>query len=182
MRHFSPRRHLMNFFLQNSSVSNASSLSPRDTTAVLAIARRLQRAHEAGEAQTLLRGKNLGLLCEQGGSADATLFRQAAVELGAHVAHVRPNLSTFRTSQEIHDMARLLGRLYDAVECQGLTPAQVQSLSKDAGVPVYDGLASSTHATAPLAMLLLGIGPLADRRRFVLQAMLVQTMTCHDKV
>ena len=167
---------LMNFFLQNSSVLNANSLSPRDTTAVLAIARRLQRAYEAGDVQRLLQGKNLGLLCEQGGSADAALFRQAATELGAHVAHVRPSLSTFMTPQEIHDMARLLGRLYDAVECQGLTPAQVQSVGKDAGVPVYDGLASSTHATAPLATLLVGIGPLTTRRRFVLQAMLVQTM------
>lgn len=151
-------------------------MSPRDVTAVLANARTLQRAAEAGTTQPLLRGKNLGLLCEADDDGDAALFRRAAVELGAHVAHIRPSLSELSTPQEVQHTARMLGRLYDAVECQGMAPALVQQVGNDAGVPVYDGIASQDHPTAKLAELLGRDTSPADNRRFVLQAVLLTTI------
>ena len=151
-------------------------MSPRDVTAVLASARTLQRAAGAGKVQPLLRGKNLGLLCEADDDRDAALFRRAAVELGAHVAHIRPSLSELSTPQEVQHTARLLGRLYDALECQGMAPALVQQVGNDAGVPVYDGIASQGHPTAILAALLGGDTSPADNRRFVLQAVLLNTI------
>ena len=151
-------------------------MSPRDVTAVLASARTLQRAAGAGKVQPLLRGKNLGLLCDANEDGDAALFRRAAVELGAHVAHIRPSLSELSTPQEVQHTARLLGRLYDAVECQGMAPALVQQVGSDAGVPVDDGIASRNHPTAHLAELLDGDASPADNRRFVLQAVLLNTI------
>ncbi len=151
-------------------------MSPRDVTAVLTNARTLQRAAEAGETQPLLRGKNLGLLCEADGDGEAALFRRAAVELGAHVAHIRPSLSELSTPQEVQHTARMLGRLYDAVECQGMAPALVRQVGNEAGVPVYDGIASQDHPTAKLAELLGSDTSPADNRRFVLQAVLLSTI------
>jgi len=150
-------------------------MSPRDVSALLANARTLQRAAQAGTTQPLLRGKNLGLLCEND-DVDATLFRRAAVELGAHVAQIRPSLSDLSTPQEVLHTARMLGRLYDAVECQGMAPALVQQVGDGAGVPVYDGIASKAHATAKLADMLGGDTSAADNRRFVLQAVLLSTI------
>ena len=151
-------------------------MSPRDVTAVLANARTLQRAAEAGKTQPLLRGKNFGLLCEADDDGDAALFRRAAVELGAQVALIRPSLSELSTPQEVQHTARMLGRLYDAVECQGMAPALVQQVGADAGVPVYDGIASQDHPTAKLAELLGSDTSPADNRRFVLQAVLLTTI------
>ena len=151
-------------------------MSPPDVNAVLATARSLQRAARAGTTQPLLRGKNLGLLCEADDDRDAALFRRAAVDLGAHVANIRSNPSKLTTPQEVQHTARLLGRLYDAVECQGMSPALVQQLGNDAGVPVYDGIASNTHPTAYLAGLLGDETSPADNRRFVLQAVLLSTL------
>ena len=148
-------------------------MSPPDVAAVLASARTLQLTAEAGKTQPLLRGKNLGLLCEADDGDDATLFRRAAVELGAHVAHIRLSLSGLRTPQEVQHTAHMLGRLYDAVECQGLAPALVRQVGDDAGVPVYDGVASASHPSARLAELLGGDTAPADKRRFVLQAVLL---------
>ena len=150
-------------------------MSPRDVNAVLACARSLQRAAQAGTTQPLLRGKNLGLLCEND-DADAALFRRAASELGAHVAHIRPSLSDLSTTKEVQHTARMLGRLYDAVECLGLSPALVRQVGDEAGVPVYDGIASPRHATAQLARQLGGNASDADNRRFVLQAVLLNTL------
>ena len=151
-------------------------LSPRDVTAVLTNARTLQRASKAAEIQPLLRGKNLGLLCETDDGGDAALFRRAAVELGAHVAHVRPRLSELSTPQEVQHTARMLGRLYDAVECQGIARSVVRQVCNDAGVPVYHGIASQHHPTAKLADLLGSDTPPVDNRRFVLQAVLLSTI------
>ena len=162
--------------LKHRSVLSFDHMSPRDVTDVLASARGLQRAAEAGNTQALLRGKKLGLLCEVDDGGDAALFRRAAVELGAHVAHIRPSLSGLTTPQEVQHTARMLGRLYDAVECQGMDSALVQRVSKDAGVPVYDGIASQDHPTAKLAELLDSDSSAADKRRFVLQAVLLNTI------
>ena len=150
-------------------------LTTHDVSAVVASARTLHRAAQAGTTQPLLRGKNLGMLCEADDD-DAALFRRAALELGAHVAHIRPSLSEFSTLQEVQHTARMLGRLYDALECQGMAAALVQQVKRDAGVPVYDGLASLHHPSAKLAELLGGDASPADNRRFVLQAMLLSTI------
>ena len=147
-------------------------MSPPDLNAVLVNARALQRAAQAGKTQPLLRGKNLALLCEAD-SGDAELFRHAAAELGAHVAHIRPSLSELSTVQDVQNTARMLGRLYDAVECQGLAPALVDQVANDAGVPIYSGIASPDHPTAKLAELLGEATLPADNRRYVLQAVLL---------
>lgn len=86
-----------------------ASLPPSDEQALLDQARSLQRAVAGGRGQALLRGKNLGLLCADDTQAQALLFRQAASELGAHVAHIGMSLSGHSTTQEVAHTARLLG-------------------------------------------------------------------------
>lgn len=150
-------------------------MSPRELNTVLTSARALQRAAQAGTTQPLLRGKNLGLFCEIDDD-DAALFRRAALELGAHVAHIRPSLSDSSTPEEIQHTARMLGRLYDGVECQGMAPSLLRQIGDLAGVPVYDGVASPRHPTAKLAEQLGGDTSPVDNRRFVLQAVLLSTL------
>jgi len=175
--------------LQQRSVLAFERMSAHETSVVLDSARTLQRAARDGRTptpqtplqtpplpQTPLRGKNLGLLSEAD-DGDAALFRQAATELGAHVAQIRPSLSGLSTPQEVQHTARMLGRLYDAVECQGMAAALVQQVGVAAGVPVYDGIAGQAHPTARLAALLGGDSSAADNRRFVLQAVLLCTMS-----
>lgn len=162
--------------LANRSRQGFEKMSPHEIAALLASARTLQRAAQEGTTQPLLRGKNLGLLCEAADHPDAQLFRRAAVELGAHVAHIRPSLSELTTPQEVQHTARVLGRLYDAVECQGMPPALVRLVGEDAGVPVYDGVGSSGHPTARIADELDSSSSPEDRRRFVLQALLIGTI------
>ena len=159
------------------SFLNIDDLSQSDLASVLEHARTLRVAAHDGAIQPLLRGRNLALLCEADSGDEATLFRRAAVELGAHVAHVRPSLSEQSTPDQIRKTARMLGQLYDAMECQGIAAELVRQLGREAGVPVYRGLASPGHATAALVQQLDGDEPSADKRRFVLQAVLLGTIT-----
>ena len=130
----------------------------------------------SGRVQPLLRGKNLGLLCADDTQPQALLFRQAASELGAHVAHIGMSLSEPSGAQEVAHTARMLGRLYDAVECQGLDSALVQQMADVAGIAVYDGLAGNERLISRLAAQLGGEAAAGDNRRFVLQALLLHTI------
>ena len=158
------------------SLGTYRDLSPRAMDAVLETARALQRASLSGQSRALLRGRRLGLIADQPDGDAAALFRRAASELGAHVALVQPSLSDLGSAAQLQRTAQMLGRLYDALECQGLAPDLVQRLGREAGVPVFDGIGTMHHPTAQLAGSLDEATGAAENRRFVLQAMLVSAL------
>lgn len=137
---------------------------------LLATARSLREAAAAGMLQPLLRGKNLALLAA-GSSRDAELFVAAATEMGAKVSRVDAG-SFSDAGKSLQDTARLLGRLYDGVECQGLPAATVRRLGELSSVAVYDGVASPGHPTAAIAAMLGD----ETARRYVVQAALLATL------
>lgn len=151
-------------------------LSPLGAASLLARARILQRAALGGTTRPMLRGKNLGLLCEAQPDEAQALFRRAAEELGAHVAVMRSSLSPTSPLQEVQHTARMLGKLYEAVECQGLDPGLVQRIAEHAGVPVFDGAAMKAHTADQLSELLGDATSRADNRRFILQALLLESI------
>jgi ornithine carbamoyltransferase len=131
--------------LPHRSTWSLQNLSCDDVLALLDGAGRLKRAARAGQPCTPLRGKNLALL----GEVEDGLLRRAATELGAKVA--------FLSAQGGHGLngsARLLGRLYDAVDGGRMPDAALEQLNRDAGVPVFNGLGADDHPSRVLAELL----------------------------
>ena len=147
-----------------------------DTAVLLAYARMLQGEWQSGSRPPRLRGKNIGLFGAAGDGAEATLFRRAAMELGAKVAQVHPFPDGPPSTAEVELTARLIGRLYDAVDWPGAPADLLQVMRSAAGIPIYDGLGDAEHPTARLAGLLGVETPIADRRRFVVQAVLLATV------
>lgn len=161
-------------------------LSPADADAIVDSAQALLLANSQGQTTSALKGKQLGLMCAneaqsdapkgQPDSSDADAFRWAATQLGAHVARIRPRLSAHSSATELRRLALMLGRLYDAVECQGMPLDLVQKIKAQAGVPVFFRLASADHPTAALADRLQGAASTRDKRGFVLQASLLRSL------
>jgi ornithine carbamoyltransferase len=118
---------------------------------LLDIAKALRRGSEAGVAQRPLRGKKLALLSARSDERKPSKFRQAAADLGAHVAHVH---ATVPFGKDSAPAARLLGRLYDAIDCEGLDAATLQQIEREASVPVFNGLDGEAHPIRVLATLL----------------------------
>ena len=52
------------------------------------------------------------------------------------------------------DTARVLGRMYDAIEYRGSSQSIVEELAEYAGVPVFNGLTDEWHPTQMLADVL----------------------------
>lgn len=152
-------------------------LSPREAVALAGLARRLRQLALAGALPPLLRGKNIGLLRDSQGDEAPLLLLQAARELGAHVATLRWRLAGASQPGEVQHTGRMLGRLYDALVCQGMAADQVRQIGLAAGIPVFDDIAADAHPSARLAEALADEAPHADNRRFVLQALLVDGLS-----
>lgn len=142
-----------------------------DNAALLDSARQLRRAALGGLAHRPLQGRNIGLLGRDNGTEEAQLFTAAAQALGARVVWLPT--SPWANDVVARDTARLMGRLYDAVECQGLAATEVAWLRQHAGVPVFDALAGPGHPSARLAEALDGGSADPLNRRCVLQAVLM---------
>ena len=141
---------------------------------LLATARALGRAEIAGHCDQSLRGKRFALLAHDPGPA-AVLFILAVEQLGALASRVGADMLAATDAHELQRVARVLERLYDAVECQGVPSERVRQLSDLATMPVFDGVACDSHPTARLADQLDDCSR-ADARRWILQAALLQTM------
>jgi ornithine carbamoyltransferase len=62
-----------------------------------------------------------------------------------------PSGSHIGQSETVRDTARVLGRMFDAIEFRGFAQSDVVTLGKYAGVPVYNGLTEDSHPTQILA-------------------------------
>jgi ornithine carbamoyltransferase len=141
------------------SISKSPRLDPPATAnilATLAAAERLRALARAGTAGQPLRGKNLALLLGPTPCAGIATLRRAAQDLGARVAEVRFTEPTTPASgrDDVRVLARMLGRMYDAVDCEALAPATARRIEQDAGVPVYHGLCLDEHPARALADLM----------------------------
>lgn len=131
-------------------------LSGRELRSLLDRAARLREAsrQDAGVApSTPLRGCNIALLCD-GDAAAAAALKEAAAGLGAQVAQLRASDICPDGETVDRGTVRMLGRLYDAIDCPGLGAAQLETIAVDAGIPVFNGLGGRDHPSRSLAELL----------------------------
>jgi ornithine carbamoyltransferase len=70
------------------------------------------------------------------------------------VTYLGPSGSQIGLKETMKDTARVLGRMYDAIEYRGYGQEIVEELAKYAGVPVYNGLTDEFHPTQVLADVL----------------------------
>jgi ornithine carbamoyltransferase len=137
----------MGFNLKNRSFLKLIDFSKRDLTYILDLARDLKRAKYAGNEVQLLRGKNIALIFEKASTRTRCAFEVAAYDQGANVTYLDPAGSHMGKKESVKDTARVLGRMYDAIEYRGSSQHIVEELAKYSGVPVFNGLTDEFHPT-----------------------------------
>jgi ornithine carbamoyltransferase len=98
-----------------------------------------------------LAGREIALIFEKTSTRTRAAFEVAAHDQGAHVTYLDPSGSQLGHKESIADTARVLGRMFDALEFRGDAQADVEELARQAGVPVYNGLTNEWHPTQMLA-------------------------------
>ncbi|MBK8596892.1 MAG: ornithine carbamoyltransferase [Holophagales bacterium] len=144
----------MPFNLKNRHFLTIHDFTPKEVLYLLDLARDLKRAKYAGVETRRLSGKNVALIFEKDSTRTRCAFEVACTDQGASVTYLGPSGSQIGKKETMKDTARVLGRMYDAIEYRGYGQAIVEELAKWAGVPVYNGLTDEFHPTQILADLL----------------------------
>jgi ornithine carbamoyltransferase len=117
---------------------------------LLDLAADLKRAKYAGTEQPRLTGRQIALIFEKTSTRTRCAFEVAAKDQGAHTTYLGPEGTQIGHKESMRDTARVLGRMYDAIEYRGYAQATVQMLADSAGVPVWNGLTNEFHPTQSL--------------------------------
>ena len=144
----------MSFNLRNRSLLTVQDYTQREFRYLLDLARDLKRAKYARTEQMHLQGKEICLIFEKTSTRTRCAFEVAAYDQGARITYLDPSGSQIGHKETMKDTARVLGRMYDAIEYRGAGQQLVEELAKYAGVPVYNGLTDEFHPTQMLADLL----------------------------
>ncbi|MEU0582570.1 ornithine carbamoyltransferase [Streptomyces sp. NPDC006132] len=118
------------------------------------LAAELKAAKKAGTEEQYLRGRNIALIFEKTSTRTRCAFEVAAADQGASTTYLDPSGSQIGHKESVKDTARVLGRMYDAIEYRGDSHQKVEELAAFAGVPVYNGLTDDWHPTQMLADVL----------------------------
>ncbi|MGV8096305.1 MAG: ornithine carbamoyltransferase [Mangrovibacterium sp.] len=141
----------MSLHLKNRHFLKLLDFSPEEIQGLLHLAADLKEARREGTEQQQLKGKNIALIFEKTSTRTRCAFEVAAYDQGAHVTYLGPSGSQIGMKESMKDTARVLGRMYDAIEYRGYGQVIVEELAKYAGVPVWNGLTNEFHPTQVLA-------------------------------
>ena len=141
----------MSFNLRNRSLLTVQDFTQREFQYLLDLARDLKRAKYARTEQEHLKGKEIVLIFEKTSTRTRCAFEVACHDQGANVTYLDPAGSQIGHKESVKDTARVLGRMYDAIEFRGYSQTAVEDLAKYAGVPVFNGLTDEYHPTQMVA-------------------------------
>ena len=83
------------------------------------LAAELKAAKKRGPEEQKLVGKEIALIFEKDSTRTRCAFEVAAYDQGAHVTFMGPGGSHMGHKETAKDTARVLGRMYDAIEFRG---------------------------------------------------------------
>ena len=106
--------------------------------------------HTATEVQHMA-GRNVALIFEKTSTRTRCAFEVGCYDQGARVTYLDPSSSQLGHKESAADTAKVLSRMFDAIEFRGKAQATVEELAANSDVPVYNGLTDEWHPTQMLA-------------------------------
>ncbi len=137
--------------LKNKDFLKLLDLSTDEINYLLDLSAQLKAEKKAGVPHRLCEGKSIALIFEKTSTRTRCAFEVAAADLGMHPTYLDPSGSQIGKKESIADTARVLSRMYDAIEYRGFGQEIVEDLAKYSDVPVYNGLTNEFHPTQILA-------------------------------
>jgi ornithine carbamoyltransferase len=137
--------------LRGRNLMKLADFTPEEITHLIDLAAELKAAKKEGREEQKLVGKEIALIFEKDSTRTRCAFEVAAYDQGANVTFIGPGGSHMGHKETAKDTARVLGRMYDAIEYRGFAQETAEELARWAGVPIYNGLTDEWHPTQILA-------------------------------
>jgi ornithine carbamoyltransferase len=118
---------------------------------LLDLSRQVKEESKKGKVQRRFTGKTLALFFEKRSTRTRCAFETAFGEEGGHPVFLSTQDIHLGLKESLEDTARVLGRMFSAIQFRGYKQSTAEGLAKYSGVPVYNGLTDSFHPTQALA-------------------------------
>lgn len=137
--------------LKGRSFLTLKDFTPEEIDYLLDLATELKKKKKAGIIGETMKGKNVALIFEKPSTRTRCAFTIGCTDEGAHPEYLGKDDIQLGHKESIEDTARVLGRMFDAIEFRGFEHEKVEKLAKYSGVPVWNGLTDDYHPTQILA-------------------------------
>jgi len=129
-------------------------LTDAEFDGLITLAAELKAERKAGREVRRLQDRVIALIFGKTSTRTRVAFEVAAYQQGAQVTVLDAQTSQIGHKESMADTARVLSRMFDAIEYRGDEQSTVEELARHADVPVYNGLTNEWHPTQMLADML----------------------------
>ena len=137
--------------LQGRSLLTWLDYSAEEIQFLLDMSKKVKAESKKREIFQRFSGKTIALLFEKRSTRTRCAFETAFGEEGGHPVFLSTADIQLGAKESIEDTARVLGRMFSAIQFRGFKQETVETLAKYSGVPVYNGLTDLYHPTQALA-------------------------------
>ncbi|MGO9412376.1 MAG: ornithine carbamoyltransferase [Spirochaetia bacterium] len=140
--------------LKGRSLLTLKDWTPEEVRQVLDLSHQVKKERKARKMLQRFQGRTIALLFEKRSTRTRCAFETAFGEEGGHPVFLSTADVHLGVKETIEDTARVLGRMFDAIQFRGFKQSTVETLAQWSGVPVYNGLTDDWHPTQVLADLM----------------------------
>lgn len=124
---------------------------PEEILKILDYAFLVKKQAKKGEIHQRFLGKTIALIFEKRSTRTRSSFETAFGEEGGHPVFMSTQDIQLGGKETVKDTARVLGRMFSAIEFRGFKQEHVEQLAEYSGIPVINGLTDDFHPTQALA-------------------------------
>jgi len=136
------------------SLLNWIDWTPEEIMTLLDLSATVKAQAHRGEIHQRFLGKTIALIFEKRSTRTRSSFETAFGEEGGHPVFMSTQDIQLGGKESVEDTARVLGRMFNAIEFRGFKQEHVEQLAKYSGIPVINGLTDEFHPTQALADIL----------------------------
>lgn len=133
------------------SLLNWIDWTPSEIETLLNLAFQVKAEAHRGEIHQRFLGKTIALIFEKRSTRTRSSFETAFGEEGGHPVFMSTDDIQLGGKESVKDTARVLGRMFSAIEFRGFKQEHVEQLAEFSGIPVINGLTDDFHPTQALA-------------------------------
>jgi len=144
----------MNQKPHNVDVLTLDELESKEINNIIDLAIDLKKQQRKGKEKPLLQNKTLAMIFEKPSTRTRVSFETGIFQLGGHALTLSANDLQLSRGESIEDTAKTLSRYVNVIMARVYDHKSLETLAKNASIPVINGLSDSFHPCQILADLM----------------------------
>ena len=140
--------------LKSKDLLTLDELSDGEIKKIIELAIKLKKNNRRGKDKPLLKNKTLAMIFEKPSTRTRISFDTGMYQLGGHSIYLASNELQLSRGESLEDTAKTMSRYVDLIMARVYDHKTLEILSKNASIPVINGLSDSFHPCQILADLM----------------------------